>query len=135
MTEDTDTVTTAADAKGMKVIIAGSRDISDYELVCRAVKESGFTPAAIVSGLSRGVDRLGMEYARRHGIPCHGYPAEWDKHGRQAGYIRNHDMARNADAVIAVWDGRSPGTKHMIDIATRRALRVYVYRVGYRPPG
>ncbi len=57
------------------------------------------------------------------------YPAAWDTYGLKAGYIRNEEMADNADALIAIWDGKSRGTKHMIDIATRKGLRVYIHEV------
>jgi hypothetical protein len=52
----------------MKTIIAGSRDITDYNVVKAAVKAAGFTITEVVSGAARGVDSLGEEYARRHSI-------------------------------------------------------------------
>jgi hypothetical protein len=61
-------------------------------------------------------------------IPCFRFPADWDRYGKAAGYIRNETMAANAEALIALWDGRSPGTKHMIDIARKKGLKVYVHR-------
>ena len=53
---------------------------------------------------------------------------QWDKYGKKAGYLRNVEMAENANALIAFWDGKSKGTKHMIDIATERNLPIRVIR-------
>ena len=113
----------------MRVIIAGSRDITDYNLVEEAVKESGITPTEIISGGARGVDRLGEQYAERNNLKCTVMPADWHKYGKRAGYIRNDRMAENADALIAVWDGKSKGTANMIGIADHDyGLLIYVKR-------
>jgi hypothetical protein len=112
----------------MRTIIAGSRSITDYRAVCDAVTESCFDITTVVSGTARGVDKLGERWARAHGVPVDRYPAQWDRDGKAAGYKRNTVMAILADALIALWDGKSRGTKHMIDEATRRGLRVFVYR-------
>lgn len=113
------------------VIIAGSRDFNDYELVC--AKCAAFfahrTPTSIVCGEARGADTLGRRWAVEHGIRVDSYPADWDRFGKRAGFIRNEQMAMNADALIAFWDGRSRGTKHMIDIAQQRGLPVRVVRI------
>jgi len=77
-------------------------------------------------GDDAGADRLGEQWASKHGIPVKQFPAQWRKHGHSAGYKRNETMADNADALIALWDGKSRGTKHMIDIARRKGLPVYV---------
>ena len=100
----------------MKVIVAGSRSITDYKMVKEAIEKSGFDVTEIVSGTARGVDRLGEKWARENGVPIHMFPADWDRHGKAAGYIRNTDMGKYADALICVWDGDSKGSKHMIDI-------------------
>ena len=67
-----------------------------------------------MSGLSSRL--LAVEY----------YPAEWEKHGKAAGYKRNARMADNADGLLAVWDGESRGTKHMIREAVDRGLEIRV---------
>jgi hypothetical protein len=110
----------------MRVIIAGSRGIHDYAKVCDAVRHSGFAISRVVSGIAAGVDTLAVRYATEHGLPCDWFPAEWRKWGRGAGYRRNVQMAQHADALIAVWDGRSPGTRHMIEVAKARGLPVFV---------
>ncbi len=110
----------------MKVIIAGGRDITDYELVLEAIRESGFTPTKIVSGGARGVDALGERYARDHDLPYEIHQANWVDNGRAAGPIRNRLMASVSEGLIAIWDGKSRGTKNMIDEATKRNLKVFV---------
>ena len=112
----------------MKTIIAGSRNIADYRIVERTVKESGFTITEVVSGCSRGVDRLGEEWAGRHSIPVKKFPAEWDRYGKSAGPRRNEQMVAYAEALITIWDGQSRGTGHVIGCATQHGLKVYVLR-------
>ncbi len=111
----------------MKTIIAGSRGITDYAVLEAAVEACPWSITAVVSGTARGGDQLGEQYAADHKLPLHRYPADWNTHGRAAGYIRNEVMADNADALLAIWDGTSRGTKHMIDIARQRGLPVYVH--------
>lgn len=113
----------------MKTIIAGSRGITDYLTVLKAIEQSEFPVTEIVSGSARGVDALGERFATEEKLPLYIFPADWNRYGKRAGYIRNELMAENADALIAVWDGKSRGTKNMIDIAGNKGLKVFVYRV------
>jgi hypothetical protein len=69
---------------------------------------------------------MGEEWAARNNIPVELFPADWDRFGRSAGHRRNADMAARAEALVALWDGKSPGTKGMIDIARQRGLKVHV---------
>ncbi len=111
-----------------KVIIAGSRDFTDYALLCSFADEvlAGAEDIEIVSGGARGADGLGERYARERGYALKVFPAEWKKRGRAAGPIRNGQMAGYADALIAFWDGQSSGTRDMIRKAEERGLRVQV---------
>lgn len=110
----------------MRVIVAGSREITDYDIVRKAIEDSGFKPSLIVSGGARGVDRLGERYAAEHGIPVKKFPADWEKFGKAAGHIRNKQMAEHGDALVAVWLNESRGTKNMIMNATNCGLQLYV---------
>ena len=112
----------------IKLIIAGSRDFSDYNLLEQAIKEN-FTLnelVEIVSGTARGADSLGEIFANKYNIPIKRFPANWDLYGKSAGYRRNVEMAAYADALIAFWDGQSRGTMHMIDIAEHNNLKVII---------
>jgi YspA, cpYpsA-related SLOG family len=115
--------------KLMKIIIAGSRDVTSYEAVAAAVQHSTWAPTEVVSGCARGVDSLGESWARNHGVAVKDFPANWAEHGVRAGPLRNLDMAEYADALIAVWNGRSAGTRHMIESMHRRGKPVFIYRV------
>jgi hypothetical protein len=83
-------------------------------------------PDEIVSGGARGVDTFGEIYARDNCIKVKVFPADWNTHGKKAGYLRNVQMAEYADALLAIWDGESKGTKHMIDTMKRMNKQVYV---------
>lgn len=114
-----------------KIIIAGSRDFHDYELlsaklnkILSNIKE----PIEIVSGRASGADRLGEIYAREHGHKVKLFPANWSKHGNSAGYIRNEQMAIYADCCVVFWDGISRGTKHMINLANKHNLPLRIIR-------
>jgi hypothetical protein len=112
----------------MKVIIAGGRTFNDYDLLCQNCDKtlSLQNEIEIVSGTANGADKLGEKYANEKGYPIKQFPADWDKYGKSAGYKRNEEMAKYADALIAFWDGKSKGTKHMIDLAKRYELKVKV---------
>ena len=102
--------------KNMKVAIIGSRDFSDYRLLkqkCNLIL-SGSESFTILSGGARGTDRLAERYAREKDIPILIYKPDWIEHGRKAGMIRNNQILLFCTHVIAFWDGKSPGTKHMI---------------------
>lgn len=94
----------------MKVIIAGSRHMpfSMYPLIQQAVDKSGFDITEVVCGMARGADMFGAKWAYENKIPVKKFPADWDKHRKAAGYIRNAEMAQYADAaIIFIWDGSS----------------------------
>ena len=113
----------------MKTIIAGSRDGGTAGHVHKAIIEAPWDISTVVSGTARGADQLGEQWADMFDIPVDQYPAQWDVFGKSAGYVRNETMARNAEALIAVWDGKSRGTKHMIDLAYKYNRKVFVYTV------
>lgn len=110
----------------MKVLICGSRNINNPAIISQAVEQSGLKPRHIISGGARGVDTLVRAYARSAGIEFTEYLAEWDKYGKRAGFLRNITMIDASDAVIAIWDGESCGTKHSINYATACGKPVFV---------
>lgn len=89
-----------------RVIIAGSRDFNDYALLQ--------DHADYMLSRQEDIDKLKI------------FPADWDKYGRRAGPIRNREMAEYADALLAYWDGKSRGTKNMIEEARARGLKVSI---------
>jgi len=135
----------------LRIIIAGGRDFNDYELLRKSVlnilaklsskQVNGVTKVTlpkksveIVSGAAKGADTLGEQFANEFGLAIKRFPANWNKHGNAAGPIRNKQMAEYAvckdnpgtGMLIAFWDGRSRGTKSMIELAERYGLIVHV---------
>jgi hypothetical protein len=112
----------------MKLIIAGGREFKDYSMLQREVMkfilENDGKPGevAIVSGKAKGADTLGERFATEWGFPVIEMPADWDTHGKAAGPIRNTEMAKIATHCIVFWDGKSTGSKHMIDTAKKYNL-------------
>ncbi len=113
----------------MKVIVAGSRTFDNYELLKEKLDKlkEKFT-IEIVSGNALGADVLGEQYAKENNLKVHLFPANWNKFGKSAGYLRNRDMAKFGDILIAFWDGRSKGTQHMIELAKMYKLKIAVIR-------
>ena len=111
----------------MRTKLAGSRSILNYRPIDRILNDIGYQITTVISGTSIGVDRIGERWAEMNGIPVERYPADWEKYGRSAGHIRNDLMASRADMLIAFWDGRSKGTKSMIDIAMKRGLKTLIF--------
>lgn len=116
----------------MKVIIAGGRNFTDYDLLYRKCNNillhQDWSLLEIVSGTANGADALGERYAKVNDVPIKRFPADWDNNGKAAGVIRNKQMAEYAEGLIAFWDGKSRGTKHMIDTATKLGLKVKIIK-------
>ena len=108
-----------------RVIIAGGRDFNNYAGLSASMDyllKNVCDEIQIICGMARGADRLGERYAKERGYKIRYFPADWDTYGKSAGYRRNVEMASNADALVAFWDGVSYGTKHMIDIAKEKGF-------------
>jgi hypothetical protein len=108
----------------MKTIIAGSRGITDQKAVDEAIAECGWKITEVVCGKAAGVDSLGEAWATAQNVSLKAFPADWHTFGRAAGFRRNADMAEYAEALILVWDGNSPGSRMMKDIARRKGLKI-----------
>ncbi len=114
----------------MRTIIAGSRTSITREDLLTALETCDWKVTTIISGGAKGADAIGELYAKSNDIPLEVFKADWDKLGRGAGAIRNTEMANNANALIALWDGKSRGTGHMIYIANKLGLKVHVHTTG-----
>lgn len=111
----------------MKTIIAGSRDFNDYDLL-KAVC-SKYNISTVISGTCRGADLLGERYAMENNIPIQRFPANWDLHGKSAGYIRNKEMCEHGERLIAFHKNNSKGTLNMIHFAEDKGLEVIIINV------
>lgn len=132
--------------KELRIIIASSRDFDDYDLVFETLLEFWNhldnypfirlfgDQVKIISGRARGANRIGEYLGEKFGLEVIGFPADWDGLGKRAGYVRNAEMAKyamedgNCGVLIAFWDGKSKGTKHMIDLAEKNGLEVHIVR-------
>lgn len=116
----------------MKLIIAGSRDFTDFSYL-QGYMATAIPPwikiTEVVSGGARGADSMGEEWAKLHSIPVKVFEAEWDRLGKRAGPIRNAEMSVYGEGLIAFWDGKSTGTKNMIDLAVQKGIWTAVVRI------
>lgn len=121
------------DENVVRVIIAGGRDFSDAALMKEKcdfyLSRLEFKNIVVVSGMARGADLLGVNYANRNNIKIEKFPADWRQFGKRAGMISNRQMAEYADVLIAFWDGKSRGTKNMIEtmMSLRKDVRIVRY--------
>lgn len=113
----------------IKVIIARGRNFEDYHRLCRVCDKilKKYSNKEIVSGAYKGADLLGERYANERNYHIKQFPADWRRYGKSAGQKRNAEMANYADALIAFWDGKSKGTKNMIELATQAGLKVEIF--------
>lgn len=131
----------------MKLIIAGSRSIKDYNVTRQAIIESGLwkqygKKIHVISGEAEGPDKHGEEFAAKAGLKLTKKPADWSnikangalvRHNRRgpynalAGHWRNQEMADIADAALVVWDGRSTGSLDMVHRMLQLDKPVYLY--------
>lgn len=110
----------------MKYIIAGGRDFYSQDILNKVL--STFSDIdEIISGQANGADKCGEVFALNNKIALTYYPANWKLYGKSAGYIRNIKMSEYGDALIAFWNGKSPGTKHMIQTMKRCGKPYFVY--------
>lgn len=114
-----------------RIVVAGCRDYDNYEEAKEFIDFCIFDIAQnntviFVSGTCRGADMLGEKYADEHGFEIERYPAQWDLYGRAAGPLRNRKMAEASDLVICFWDGKSRGTRSMIEFAEKIGKTVKV---------
>lgn len=109
----------------MRTIIAGSRTAT-YQQVCQAMSEYAEEVTEVVCGGAKGADQHGRLWASVRQIPVKLFTPDWNAYGKSAGPIRNRQMADYGQALVAIWDGESRGTKNMIEEAQKRGLVVFV---------
>ena len=115
----------------MKLLICGSRCITNwdyiYDCINEIMEEYEGLIYEIIEGDAEGVDRIAGIYAAEHHIRSIVMPANWRKHGKKAGFIRNKEMVDLCDKGIAIWDGYSKGTKHTIDLLKKQNKLIKVF--------
>lgn len=129
----------------MKVVVFGSRcyDPARYksiapfmDLIEASIKGMGIqvSEATILSGKARGADQMGELFADLHNLTVEEYPADWENLGKRAGMVRNAEMAKDCDFGVCFWDGKSPGTRNMLEETDGYNKYVYVFRPAPPPP-
>jgi len=111
----------------MKFAVVGSRTITDYKIVKNILDEHNIS--TIISGGAKGIDQLAERYANEKNLEKIIYLAKWDEFGRGAGMVRNTEIIKDADEVVAIWDGTSKGTENSINLAKKLNKPLYLYTV------
>lgn len=114
----------------MKLAIVGSRTFYDYVKFLDTLrlfnKHPKDFPSTVISGGADGADSLGKRYAKEFNLPYIEFPAEWNKYGKSAGFIRNQLIVDNCDMVLAFWDGESRGTADTIEKAKKAKKPTFI---------
>ena len=117
-------------------LVVGSRTITDYNYIKETLDYflQNKSEITIVSGGARGVDSLAERYAKEHNYELKIFPADWDKYGKSAGYIRNDEMHKYISqfsdrGIVAFWDGKSKGTAHNFGLATKYDTPIKIVRM------
>lgn len=118
----------------MNITIGGCRDFDDYDIFKKFVGEcvkSINTPEKVIilSGHCSGADEMAERFAKECGLALEIFPAEWKKYGKAAGPKRNKEMVEKSDIIIAFWDGKSKGTKNLIDLAKKKDIQIKIYNI------
>ena len=117
----------------MKYIIAGGRDFDNIYIMAQALDPFEEDITEVVSGTARGADSIGEQWARGRDIPIKRFEPDWEQYGKSAGFIRNSEMGTYADAAICFWNGKSIGTKHMIQTMKFQHKPYYVFNYQGEP--
>jgi hypothetical protein len=113
----------------MKIAIIGSRNFSDWGLVASTLEPYLGKVTLVISGGAKGADFLGERWAKLNDIETLIFPADWDKFGKRAGYLRNTDIIKNCDLCIAFWDSVSRGTSHSISLCNKYNKPVEIIKI------
>lgn len=121
----------------MNICIAGSRNITEKSIISNAI----FTGIdnittykdkdnlVFVLGGAKGVDSIAEEVVKSFNYSIIKILPDWNKYGKRAGYLRNAEMIKISDGLIAIWDGISKGTKHTIDLAREKQIPIFVANI------
>lgn len=112
-----------------RLAIIGSRTFDDYGKLAVTIHNHFYLVqiTEIISGGAKGADSLAKKYARQYlNIKYTEFPAEWNKYGKSAGFIRNQQIIDNCDLLLAFWDGESRGTADTIEKAKKARKPTFI---------
>lgn len=113
----------------MKVAIIGSREFDDYPFL-KSIWKCYFEHRnieCIISGGARGADLAGKKLAKEYGYKYVEFLPDWDTYGKQAGFLRNQDIIKNTDTILALWNGESNGTRHSLGLAKKMKKPTFIF--------
>ena len=111
----------------MRVLVAGTRSITDPVVLEAAIRDSCFEITEVVCGDAPGIDTLASIWAKANKVPVTRFKEHWSRYGRTSGAFRNQNMREYADALLAVWDGQSIATGNIIKMAKNQDLKTFIY--------
>ena len=111
-----------------KVIIAGTRNFGNYQLLYETMTRLYAEPIEVVCGCAQGADSLGKKWAEEKNYPVKLIKPKWEQQGIVAGFNRNVEMADYADEAVVFWDGQSKGSEHMIKIMKNIQKKVEIIK-------
>ena len=108
----------------MRYAVIGSRTFDNYSILFDVLEKHYISQ--IVSGGAKGADSLAARYANEKGIPLVVFLPDWDKYDKKAGFVRNKEIVKASDILLAFWNGQSRGTKHSIDYAKKLNIKTII---------
>lgn len=110
----------------MRILVFGGRDYTDKEYVYSILNRcyDHNNKIEIISGMARGADKFAWQWAKDHGITCHEFPADWDRHKKAAGPIRNQQMLTEGKPEFAIAFPGGTGTADMFKRLTKAGVRI-----------
>ena len=112
----------------MKLGIVGSRSFTDYEFLKNALDPLKEQIELVISGGANGADLLGERWAAENNIPVKIFYPDWKRYEKRAGFIRNEEIVKESDAIVAFQVNESKGTQHTIDLAKKYNKKVRVFK-------
>lgn len=113
----------------MIVAIVGSRNINDLPLLEKIWNDLKlpYEDVSIVSGGAIGVDTNAREFANKYNLNIREILPDWNRYGKKAGFKRNFDIIKSCDICLSIWDGKSKGTEHSMNLCKVYFKRLYVW--------
>jgi orotate phosphoribosyltransferase len=114
------------------VAVVGSRGWGDLDRIVYEMIDAKALGDSVISGGATGADTMVAATCRKLGVPFREIRPDYEQHGRRAPLVRNQEIAKACDRMIAFWDGKSTGTAHAIGCARRLLKNVKIIPLGHR---
>lgn len=112
-----------------KIAFSGCRDATIHWRMANIIRQETKDCEVFVGCCPTGVDLFVREFCEEMKVPYTVFVADWGTYSSSAGPIRNKEMVKDADELIAFWDGKSKGTKNAIEEATKAGVPVRIYPI------